>query len=184
MKTDLLLVLVLLALVVFASVVFWVRWPAGKDQQSQALFTFLQFSATVFLLVVTALYARAAWAMVESQNKAPEISIPDPPTVPEMPSSAGAEFCVQFRALIANPSIRATSVKLERVEINAVTARNATLAYDGKSMKEAVTITGGGLAETTISATFTEMSVFPARKLKILFVDVFRKKSLPIEVHW
>jgi len=184
MKTDLLLILVLLALVVFASVVFWVRWPADKDQQSQALFTFLQFSATVFLLVVTALYARAAWAMVESQNKVPEISIPDAPKMPVVPSSAGEEFCMQFRALIANPSIRATSVKLERVEINGVNARNATLAYDDKTMKEAVTITAGGLAETTVNATFTEMSVFPTRRLEILFIDVFRKKSLPIEVHW
>ena len=151
--------------------------PEQNEQKAQAVILFLQFVAALVLIVITAHYANAAWSLVESQNRAPEISVSDKPIVPSAPKSQGDEFSALFPVLIANPSIRATSVRLERVEINGVIARHATFGSDPNGNQKAVTVNAGGLAEMTVTANFTDISAFPAMELKILFIDVFRRKS-------
>lgn len=55
-------------------------------------------------------------------------------------------------------------------------------------MKEAactrVTVVAGGLKEVTVNADFTDLSVSPANKLKVLFADIVRNKKIQTEVNW
>lgn len=110
MKTFFVIV-ALVGLAVFCYATLWLHWPPEPSQQTLVVFTFLQFSATVILVLVTLLYTRAAWALVESQNGAPEISVPDRPVLREMPDSAGSEFSMDFSVIVLNPSVRAASVR-------------------------------------------------------------------------
>jgi len=168
MKTAF-VILVLVALAVFCYATLWLRWPPLPSEQTLVVFTFLQFSASVILVLVTLLYARAAWALVESQNRVPEICVPDRPIQRNVPGSAGCEFSMDFKVVVVNPSIRAASVRVERVEINGVGATHADLTYEGSGMQQGVTVIGGGLKEVTVNAAFTDLSVSPAKNLRVSF---------------
>jgi hypothetical protein len=184
MMKTIFVIVALVALAVFCYATLWLRWPPEPFQQTQIIFTFLQFSATVILVLVTLLYARAAWALVESQNRAPEISVPDRPVLRELPSSAGAEFSMDFKVIVLNPSVRAASVRVEGVEINGVAARHADLTYEGSGMQQGVTVIGGGLKEVTVNAAFTDLSVSPAKNLRVSFREIVRNKELEAKRNW
>jgi hypothetical protein len=184
MMKTIFVVLALVALGVFCYATLWLRWPPMPSEQTLAVFTFLQFSGTVILILVTLLYARAAWALVESQNRVPEICVSEPPILPNLPTSSDSEFSMDFEVIVVNPSIRAASVRVESVEINGTAARHATLVYDGKGMRRGVTVIGGGLVEAMVKATFTDLSVFPAKNLRVSFREIVSNKRINADVSW
>jgi hypothetical protein len=160
-------------------------WPEDDNNQKlKAIFLLLQLAASLGLLFLTGWYAEAAWALIESQNREPEICIPDHPMMPVAPGSVGAEFSIEFRVLVSNPGIRAASVMIERVDINGITARSAMFWHRDNSTSRDITVAGGGVAEVKVSAAFTDLTAFPARRCVLLVKDLFRQRTLTQEVNW
>lgn len=87
---------------------------------------------------------------------------------------------MEITFVISNPGVRATTVRVERVEINAVTARNVILRENNINKWHGVTVAGGGLSEVTASAAFTDASVFPTRVVKLVVEDLFRQNRLSV----
>jgi hypothetical protein len=168
-------------LVVIALSLLFVFWPETKTAQLQAVFALFQFVATMALLIVTCHYASAAWALVESQDRAPEVHFLGPPTVPD---ADGPEFHVDFRAVIVNPSVKSTMVKAESVAIGNLPAQNVDHIYCGSGMHEWVKVNAGHLREVTVRAGFNTCPGAPDRSKRatLTFKDVIHGEIGPYEV--
>jgi hypothetical protein len=167
------LIAALLALIGFGCVLLWVRWPSDRNQQNQLFFAFLQFSATIILLIVTFLYVRVTQVQLEDQNRAPHIKVTYH-TIHQDP------FRIHFELLIANPSVKATSIGIDSVQVGSNDA--ASVFFQG--MKKRMTIPARELAKAQIDAIFDSTVISPGvRKQAVLIFDEIFRGTLP-PVHY
>ena len=127
-------------------------WPSNEDQRSAAFFSALQFIAVFALIWLTFLYVTATLQLVETtqqqlsdQNRPPKIS------VIQYYFPQADPFSVTFEIEIANPSVRATSLRITSIQIGEVLARDVYFEVD-QSRKAKITVPARDLANVIVKA--------------------------------
>jgi hypothetical protein len=161
-------------------------WPDQKAQQSQAVFSYLQFVAMLILALLTYWYVTATQQYVETtrqqladQNMPPKISVTRhwyPTTNP---------FVASFVMEIANPSVRTTSVRIKAVRIRQEPATEFCFEMADRTTIDRVTIPARDLLYVIVKATFQGIPILhihnPTEKIAVLtFDDVFHGTLEPV----
>jgi hypothetical protein len=127
-------------------------WPSNEDQRSAAFFSVLQFIAVFALVWLTFLYVTATQQLVETtqqqlsdQNRPPKIS------VIQYHFPQADPFSVNFEIEIANPSVRATSLRIRSIQIGEVFAHDVYFEVD-QSRKARITVPARDLANVIVKA--------------------------------
>jgi hypothetical protein len=148
---------------------FW----SDRSQRPTAFFSFLQFGATLALLFLTFLYVKATQEQLVDQNRAPKFQV----TYHSYPQAT--PFVVNFEILIANPSVRATSVSVKSVRIGQNQAMSA--CFTGMQLR--TLIPARDLVKATVEATFESIpiSLHEKRKAVLVFEEIFHGTLPEIE---
>jgi len=127
-------------------------WPSNEDQRSAAFFSILQFIAVFALVWLTFLYVTATQQLVETtqqqlsdQNRPPKIS------VIQYHFPQADPFSVNFEIEIANPSVRATSLRIRSIQIGEAFARDIYFEVD-QTRKVRTTVPARDLANVMVKA--------------------------------
>jgi hypothetical protein len=159
-------------------------WPSNEDQRSAAFFSALQFIAVFALVWLTFLYVTATQQLVETtqrqlsdQNRPPKIS------VIQYHFPQADPFSVNFEIEIANPSIRATSLRIRSIQIGEVFARDVDFEVD-QSRKARITVPARDLANVIVKAENFDARVpielgFKTRTL-LAFDEIFHGTLPPV----
>ncbi len=152
--------------------VLWYLWPEQKAQQSQAVFSYLQFAVTVPLVLLTYRYVVATNALVEAQNKLPAVSVID-----RSEDVSDPETTIDFLSTIGDRSVYGTSIHPDSVNVTGQRSRNVT--FEG--MKTHAVVEAARVLNIRLDARFGSVPVAPGIpwSVELTFSDVVRGQ-LPV----
>jgi hypothetical protein len=159
-------------------------WPSIRDERLSAFFSLLQFIAAFALILLTFLYVTTTKAILTAtreqtadQNRAPRISVVAhwyPQTNP---------FVINFALEVANPSVRATSLRVHSVRIGEVLARSTYFEVNQRNEYQ-VTIPARDLVKVIVKADNFDppvpITIGFKTKTFLLFEDIFHGMLPPV----
>jgi hypothetical protein len=129
-------------------------WPDDNAKRAEVVFSFLGFVATLTLIFLTAVYVSLTRELVAGQTRAPDVRATIVGVYPGDP-----ETRIQFDVAVANPSTRATSVRIKEIKVESSEARSLTLTLGGHFVDE-ITCGAGSLIHARCDAHFESMPHF------------------------
>ncbi len=153
-------------------------WPDDNAKRAEVLFAFLGFVATLTLIFLTAVYVSLTWELVAAQTRPPDIRARFVGVYPGDP-----ETRIQFDVAVANPTRRATSVKIKGIQVESSEARSLTLTLGGNFVDE-IACEAGNLVHARADAHFQSMpySVGLGATARFVFEDIFHGTLPTVEV--